>query len=682
VSRPLANRRSKPSVSEVKTVPASHRSIWIYLVLLIALFAVYGQTVTHDFLNYDDPDYIAEPHVRAGLTISGVAWAFTSGYASNSFPLTWISHMLDVQLFGTRSGPPHLTNVVLHAVSTLLLFAFFKQTTGNLWRSAFVAFVFALHPLHVESVAWIAERKDALCALFWMLTLLAYARYAERPSAVRYVIVAALFCCGLLSKPMMITFPFLALLLDLWPLRRFSSQPARRLILEKLPLIALSIAASVVAFFAQQRQGTVSAIDQIPIALRIGNAFVSYVLYLRDFFWPANLAVFYPYIDRPIWQMIAAALVFAVVTALAARSFRDRPYAAVGWFWYLGTLIPAIGLVQVGAQSRADRYTYIPLIGISIVVAWGAVELFKKRGWNHRLLAAAATGVCAAWAVIAWTDVQYWRNSSTLFTHALEATEGNYVAYNNLGAALRHDGNIRESIDDFEHVVAIRPEDAEAQDNLGEALTAGGRIDDAAPHLVEAVRLRPAFAKAHVDLGAAFLQSGHAAEAESQYRIAAQLQPTNAAAQYGLGGVLMAQRREQEAMVHLQQALPLLIAEVEANPEEADSHYNLGTLYGILGRPDEAIMEFSQAIRLRPADAQARFNLGTALAARNRLKESADQFAEAVRLVPDYTAAHFNLARVLAALGRHDDAVREYRETLRLNPENAEARRQLESITK
>jgi tetratricopeptide (TPR) repeat protein len=571
-------------------------------------------------------------------------------------------------------------NVALHAISALLLFVFLRRVTDTSWRSTFVAVAFALHPLHVESVAWIAERKDVLCTLFWMLTLYAYARYTERPSAGRYALVAAMFCCGLMSKPMIVTFPFVALLLDEWPLRRFQSQPARRLILEKVPLIALSLCASVVAYIAQSRQGVVNALAQVPLAVRTGNAFVSYFLYLRDFVWPANLAVFYPYVERPAWQMIAAALAIATATALAAQNIRRRPYISVGWFWYLGTLIPVIGLIQVGSQSRADRYTYIPLIGISIIVAWGAVELFERRGWNRRLLASGAAGVCVVWAVLSWSDVVYWRNSATLFTHALEVTDANYIAYNNLGAALRHDGNIPEAIDNFEHVVAIRPDDAEAQDNLGEALTAAGKMGDAEPHLVQAIRLRPSFAKAHVDLGAVLLQEGHTAEAESQYRIAVESDPADAAAQYGLGGVLMRQGEHQEGLAHLQQALPLLRAQVAMNPEDVDGHYNLGTVYGMLGRADEAIAEFSQAIRLRPGDAQARFNLGTALASRNRLSEAAAEFAAAVHLLPDYAAAHFNLARILVALGRKEDAIGEYRETLRLNPENADARRELEAI--
>ncbi len=427
-----------------------------------------------------------------------------------------------------------------------------------------------------------------------------------------------------------------------------------------------------VTYITHQRQGDVVAVAQIPVLSRIGNAFVSYVTYLKDFVWPSNLAVFYPYLEHPLWLTLLAALAVVAATVMAARSIRRRPYFSVGWFWYLGALIPMIGLIQAGSQARADRYTYIPSIGISIVLAWGAVELFEKRGWSRRALTIAAVGVCAAWTVVTWVNVQYWRNSVALFTNALEVTDANYVAYHNLGVALREDGKIAEAVDDFAHAVAILPEDAQLQDSLGEALTDEGRIDDATPHLLQAVRLRPDYAKAHIDLGTALLRQERKAEAESQFRMAVQLQPDNAAAQYGLGGLLMSEGIEQEAKVHLQQALPLLRAQVELNPQGVDGHYNLGTLYGILGRPDEAILEFSQVIRLRPGDAQARFNLGTALAAKNRLNEAAEQFAAATQLVPDYAIAYFSLARVQAALGHEMEAEREYQEAIRLNPGLAE----------
>lgn len=660
--------------------------LWISLALLVAVLAVYSQVRTHDFLNYDDPEYVTDnAHVRDGLTLDGLVWAFTSGHASNWIPLTWLSHMLDCQLFGLDSGPQHLVNVVLHAFSTLLLFGLLKRITGARWRSAFVAFVFALHPLHVESVAWIAERKDVLCALFWFLTLWAYVNYTQRRSAGRYLLVVLLFCCGLMSKPMIVTLPFVALLLDVWPLRRigFGSEATRkgwaRLILEKLPLMALSAGASVVTYLVQQSGGSVSAADQIPLLLRVENALVSYVVYLGSFVWPAELAVFYPYPTDPQgWAALAAGLALAALTVLALRWIGPRPYLAVGWLWYLGTLVPVIGLVQVGVQSRADRYTYVPMIGISIVVAWGAAEVFERRRWGKTPLAVLGTVVCASWAAVTWRDLGYWQNSVSLFRHALEVTDGNYIAYNNLGVALREDGRIGDAIMPFEEAVTLRPQAPDIQDNLGEALLASGRIDEAIPHLSEAVRLRPDFAKAHVDLGSAMIQSGRAGEAEAQYRRALQLQPESAEAHYGLGGVLMREGRIQEALPHLQAGLPYLMDVVRTKPGYADGHYNLGTLFALLGRTDEAIAQFSETVRLQPDLPEARVNLGIALAGRGRLNEALDEFSTAIRLRPDYANAHFQLGKVLATLGRYDEAVREFTEVLRLRPDFAEARRSLE----
>ncbi len=638
---------------------------------------VYGQTLNHGFINYDDPIYVTDnPHVRNGLTPEGFIWAFTSAYDANWFPLTWLSHMLDCQLFGLNAGLHHLTNVVLHALNALLLFALLQRMTSARWCSAFVAFVFALHPLHVESVAWVAERKDVLSALFWFLTLWAYLNYIERRSPGRYLLIVLMFCCGLMSKPMIVTLPFVLLLLDVWPLRR---KMAAGLLLEKLPLIALSIGASVVTYLVQRRGGAVLSIEQIPLASRIANAVISYVVYLVKFIWPTNLAVFYPHpIQLPAWQIIAASLALAGITALVLRGIARRPYLAVGWLWYMGTLVPVIGLVQVGAQARADRYTYIPMIGISIMLAWGGAEVFERRHWSKPAIAAVAAAACSAWLVVAWLNVTYWQNSIRLFQHAVDVTERNHVAHNNLGVALRQDGRAAEAVGEFRTALEIRPQDAEVQDNLGEALLTVGSVNEAIPPIQEALRLKPDFAKAHVDLGSAFMRSGRSDEAATQYRLAVELAPDNAEAQYGLGGVLLAQGRTQEAVPHLQAALPHLMDTVRAKPDDADGHYNLGRLFGILGRTDEAIAQFSETVRLRPDDAEAHFNLGVALAARERRQQAVDEFSTAVRLRPDYVRAHFNLGTTLAGLSRYDEAIGEFQEVLRLRPDFPDARRNLD----
>jgi tetratricopeptide (TPR) repeat protein len=567
-------------------------------------------------VNYDDPLYVTgNPQVRGGLTWHGVVWAFTSAHDSNWIPLTWLSHMLDCQLFGLASGAHHLSNVALHGFGALLLFGLLRRMTGARWRSAFVALAFALHPLHVESVAWVAERKDVLSAALFFPTLWAYVEYTRRPSRAKYLLVFLLFCCALMAKPMVVTLPFVALLLDFWPLRR---KPAVGLILEKLPLFALAVGASVVTYLVQEHAGAVSSISQVPLAARLQNALVCYLTYLGNFVWPARLAVFYPYSIPPVWAWMMAGFALAAVTVLVLRARDRHPYAAVGWLWYVGTLAPVIGLVQAGSQSRADRYTYLPMVGISIVLAWGATEAVGRWRWGRPALAVSMVAVCSAWAVAAWFNVGNWQNSISLFRHAIQVTNENYVAYNNLAVAERQAGEFDEAVSSFQSVVRIQPQDAQARDNLGEALMAAGRVDEAVPHFEEAVRLQPGSAKA----------------------------------QYGLGGVLVEQGRFQEALPHLQQALPQLAEAVGNNPGDPDLRYNLGTLLGMMGRADEAIVQFAEAVRLQPGDPEAHFNLGTALASRNRLEEARDEFAAAVRLRPDYVNARINLERILAALGQ------------------------------
>jgi tetratricopeptide (TPR) repeat protein len=645
------------------------RDLWVYVLLLAATIAVYGQVHSHGFLNFDDPDYVtANPHVRNGLTAEGVTWALTSVQAANWFPLTWISHMLDCQFFGLRPGWHHLTNLAIHALTTLLLLAVLRRLTGARLRSAFVAFVFAIHPLHVESVAWIAERKDVLSALFWVLTMWAYVRYVERPDALRYALVILMFCGGLMSKPMIVTLPFVLLLLDFWPLDRAKG---RRFLLEKLPLLALSIGASLITYFAQQHGGAVLSAVDLPLSLRIENALISSLTYIGQLIWPANLAVFYPYPSAiPAWQALAAGLAMAAVTVLVLGPFRRQPYLAVGWLWYLLTLAPVIGIVQVGLQSHADRYTYIPMIGIAILLAWGFPPLFERVSWGRPALAALAAAACIGWAAVTFINLRYWESSITLFRHATVVTSGNYVAYNDLGAALRHEGRNEEAIGNFKAALAVRPEFPSALTNLGEALLAEGQIDEAIPAIEEALRLQPDLAEAHIDLGAAFSKRNRLEEAEKQYAAAVQLQPESPQAQAGLGVIL-------NELNHPQDALPHLLAAVQDEPEYADAHYNLGRVFGLLGRNADAAAQFAEAIRLRPDDPQAHFNLGIALASEQQFNRALDEFRTAIRLKPDYAGAHFNLGATLATLGQYRDAAAEFSAVIRLQPDFPGARQNL-----
>lgn len=647
--------------------------------MLAAILAVYSQVRSHDFINYDDPVYVTNnTHVRDGLTANGVIWAFTSFEYSNWFPLTWLSHMLDCEMFGLDSGLHHLTNVVLHALTALALFALLRRMTIRIpaarWPSAFVAFAFGLHPLHVESVAWIAERKDVLSALFWILTMWAYAWYSEAPSSGKYMAVVGLFFCGLMSKPMVVTLPFLMLLLDYWPLRRNLD---RRLILEKIPLFALSAVASAIAYVAQKRSGAVAAFGQIALPLRLENALVTYVVYIAKFIWPTNLAVFYPYAERyAAWQWLGAAAILAAITYFVLRVRNTRPYLAIGWLWYLGTLVPVIGLVQIGSQARADRYTYLPMIGISIMLAWLIADTVK----SDRIVIVVSAVVCFTWCGLTWSYVGDWQNSETLFRHAIQVTDRNWVMYNNLGGTLRREGRLKEAILDFENAATIRPNFADVQDNLGEALSVDGQADAAVPHLMDALRLQPGFAKAHVDLGAALLTQGRTQEAAAQFQNALSLDPANSEAHFRYGGILASQGSLADAMPHFQAALPYLTETVRNNPKDPDGHHNLGGVLGMMGRMDEAIAEFSQTAQLRPRDPEAHYDLGLALAGRQNLTGAAGEFAKAISLNPDYAMAHFNLARVLAALGRNVEAEREYNQALLLAPDFEPAKRGLDSL--
>ncbi len=644
------------------------RDWWIYAALFLAIAAAYGQVHDFQFVNYDDQDYVTENlHVREGLTASSIDWAFKSTEYANWLPLAWLSHMIDVELFGLESGRHHLTSVAIHAITTLLLFGLLLRITKDRWPSAFVAFIFGLHPLHVESVAWIAERKDVLCALFYILALWAYVLYVERPGPLRYAAILIMFACGIMAKPMIVTFPFVALLLDLWPLRRFS----KKAVLEKIPLVALSAASAAIAYIVQQHGGAVNTLAEIPFSLRIENAAVAYVTYLFQFFWPTRLAVFYPFPSViPAWEWIAAIIFLAAITILARRNTAF----AVGWLWFLGTLVPVIGLVKIGLQSHADRYMYVPMIGLSIAVAWAALSLVTRFQWLAIPIAIWACGICAATFVQAST----WRNSTTLFEHAIAVTDGNYIAHNNLGVALRHAGRRPEAVAHFEEALRLWPEYPEAQTNLGEAFLVAGRLDDAIPHIAEALRLNPSLPEAHINLGSVRNKQGRPDLAESEYRTALQLKPSSAEAHDGLAVVLAETNRPEEALQQSLQAIAL-------DPEDADSHYNLGRLYGLTGRPDQAIEQFRETIRLEPSNAEAHFNLGTAYAQKDQMKEAIAEFQAAVRSKPDYASAHFNLGSALARLDRYDEALAEFTEALKLNPNLPGAKEAIEycqSLTK
>jgi protein O-mannosyl-transferase len=526
----------------------------IYLFLFVATLLVYSQVHDFAFLELDDVQAVTNnPQVRDGFSWGGVVWAFTTGYEANWFPLTWLSHMLDCQLFGLNAGWHHLTSVLIHAVSSVLLFAVLKRMTGRLWESVFVAFVFALHPLHVESVAWVAERKDVLFAFFWFLTMWLYLDFVERRTTRRYLLVVLAFCLGLMSKQMIVTLPFTLLLLDVWPLKRSG---VRTLVLEKVPLVILAIAASVVTFIVQRQGGAVQSLGFVPIAARVCNALVAYVAYLANFVWPMGLTAFYPYpLHLPVWQVAFAALALAGISILAVVSFRRRPYFAVGWFWYLGTLVPVIGLIQVGYQSRADRYTYIPLIGISIVVAWAAAEVFEKWARAQSRLTGVAILVCSGWLLMTWIQVSYWKDGVTLHRHSIAVNDGNYRAHEDLGVELAKKREYQDALRELYKSVEQNPDSAHARNSLGAVLFFLGQKDEAIEQYTRAIGIDPKGDTLHLNLGNALADVGRTDDAIRELKTALSLNSRMVDAYFGLGRVLVMRNRASEAVPYLLEAL-------------------------------------------------------------------------------------------------------------------------------
>lgn len=580
----------------------------ILLGLAVMTFAIYAQVIGHQFITLDDDAYIKENAVvNRGVTLTGMAWAFTTFDQGNWHPLTWISHMVDSQLFGMYAGGHLLVNALIHAANTLLVFWFLLRTTHARWPSALAAALFALHPLHVESVAWATERKDTLSTFFGLLSLITYARFTEAPSTSRYAWTAVTLALGLLAKPMLVTWPFVMLLLDYWPLRRFSLTSREKvatklwpLLREKLPLFALVAASAVITTIAQSHGGTVRTFQEFPITLRLANALVSYVKYFLLTFWPNDLAVYYPYTTSgtPGWQIICAAFLVVGITAVCFFRRKTQPYLIVGWLWFLGTLVPVIGIVQVGGQTMADRYFYIPSVGLFIVIAFGLWDV--ARSW--RVAPSLSTGIAVAILLILATltnaQIHRWRDSFTLFKHTLAVTPPNLIIENNLGSALSGSGMHDEAGVHFEKALEIIPPhyDSLLYDpllNMGITRFYQNRLSEAIEYCQSALRLRPDAAKAHDLLGMALAMQGHGEAALDEMRHAAELAPNDADIQKDIGVTLVRLGRTPEAINHFHQALRL-------NPYNASAHNNLGLSLLESGKPGESIPEFEAALRLNP----------------------------------------------------------------------------------
>ena len=522
------------------TVPGRKLALIMFLLAVLAVLP-FAQTVGHDFIGYDDTVFVTDnPEVRAGLSWEGMQWAITAFHAGNWMPLTWMSHMLDVSLFGMEPGWHHLVNVLIHALSTALLFLALFTMTGAVWQSAFVAALFGIHPLHVESVAWVAERKDVLSGFFFMLVLLSYERYVRRGGARRYLLVVLCFALGLLSKSMVVTVPFVLLLLDVWPLGRTSFAvaadgpagkpvPGSKLLLEKLPFLVMTIAVSVITVAAQREGGAMSLMEReiLPFDVRLANAAVSYATYLWKTFWPQSLAFIYPHQGANLsgWRTALSAAVLVSVTLLVMRQFR-RPYLAVGWFWYVGMLVPVIGLVQVGKQAMADRYTYLPLIGIFIMIAWYLKDIVSSATvLRKKIIAGTTGGILLVLLIAATVQASYWRDYPTLLRHATNAVPGNWLAHRMLGNVLSESGSPEEAIVQYRESIRIQPWNSYGHNNLAVELARQGRYGEAIDHYREAIRIRPDYAEAHNNLGNALALSGRRDEAIEQYREALRLRP-------------------------------------------------------------------------------------------------------------------------------------------------------------
>jgi tetratricopeptide (TPR) repeat protein len=675
------------------------KEIVLCLLLAISTLAVYGQVINHEFVSYDDDYYVTEnPIVKSGWTLNGVAWAFKTKHHSHWHPLTWLSHMTDCQFFGLAPAGHHLTSLLIHIANTILLFLVLRRMTGATLSSGFAAALFALHPLHVESVAWVADRKDVLCALFWLLAIVAYSYYAEKPGVTRYSLVLLAWSLGLMAKPMVVTLPLILLLMDYWPLRRlrvshlrgngnttadgFSNlvcplKPARVLILEKLPFLLL-VAASVVVTVSFMRIDdktlTLAVWDIYPTKTSVTNAMVSYVSYIGKMLWPTSLAIPYPQRGWLAgWQVGGAAALILSVSILVLRVGPKHPYLPVGWLWYLVSLTPVIGLVTLGPVIMADRYTYIPLIGLFIMISWGVPDALKSWRFGNLVVNISAGVILLSLMTLTWFQVSHWNNSFALFTNSVKRTARNSVAYNNLGVALEKRGHTDDAIKHYREALRIKPNSAEAHNNLGVALEKRGHTDDAIKHYREALRIKPDYEQAHNNLGIALQTKGHIDDAIKHYREAIWIKPDYEKSYYNLGVALQTKGRLDDAIDYYREALRI-------KPDFLEVHYNLGVALRKKGRIDDAIKHYREALRIKPDYEQAHYNLGIALQTKGRLDDAIKHYREALRIKPDYVEAHNNLGIAFFRKGNLDMAAEHLQEAVQINPDNSVARNNLRNI--
>ena len=600
-------RVGAPGVKPLVPVVAARSLVVLWLVgaaLAALVVAVFFQLRTAGFINLDDPGYVeTNAFVNTGLSWANLTWAWTTGHAANWHPLTWMSHMLDADLFGLWAGGHHLVSVGLHAVNTILLFVLLWRTTGAVGRSAFVAALFGVHPMHVESVAWVSERKDVLSTLFWLLTMLAYAGWVRRPVWTRYLLVCVCLAVGLTSKPMLVSLPIVLVLFDVWPLGRWSGdwRGLIALIREKVPLIALAVASSVITVLVQRQGGAMTGLGLLPLSTRLENAAVAYGRYVGKLFWPTNMAVFYPYSEHlPLWLVLSCAAGLVLATFLAWRSLKRGSPIGMGWFWFAITLVPVIGVVQVGTQAIADRYTYVPYVGLFIAIAWGVPALVSAPFVSKRVvMPAVAVALVTACALLARAQTGVWQSNASLWSHALAVTSDNYIAMNEVGMALGRQGRYDEALAHFEASSRAKPEYVEVRNNLGIEYMRRGRAADAIGQYSVAVRLMPTFVEARHNLAQALVAVGKADEAVQQYREVIRLKPDYAQAHADLGFVLAARNDVTEAISHFETAVRL-------QPDDERGHLFLALALAGTGRFEEAMVHAKEALRVNPSSPGAR----------------------------------------------------------------------------
>ena len=646
--------------------------IGLCLLLIAGVVAVYAQTAGFGLVAYDDPFYVTvNPQVLGGLTWDGVKWAFTTMHAGNWFPLVWLSLMLDRTL-GAAAGGFHLVNIALHIANTILLFWVLKRYTKAVWASFFVSALFALHPLHVESVAWITERKDVLSMLFWLLTMLAYLRYVEIPTTKRYVIICAVFSLGLMSKSMLVTLPFVLVLMDYWPLKQLwpeeksNSVTIGRLLFEKIPLLSLSVASCVMTVIAQKSWGAVAKISIVPFNQRVGNALVSYCDYILKTFWPVDLAVFYPHPIKSlaVWK-VAVSLAVLVAITIVVILLRRRRYLLVGWFWYVGTLVPVIGLVQVGGQALADRYTYVPLTGIFIMLAWAAGDFVAQRRFRQILAGVASSAIIGVLGAMTFVQVSYWRDTMSLFTHCAAVTPDNVIVRKYLGIGFAEKGDPESAVREFEAALRFEPNDTRTLYNIAGMQARQGRIDEAIEYYNRVLKLKPGDADTCVAIASIRAARGEFERAIDSYREGLKYNSGDAEMRSGLGLMLLQLNRVDEGITELEQSVKI----------KADSaaYCNLGLAWAQKGRLNRAMECYAKSIQLKPDNAKARYNLGNAYFAQNMPEKAIAEYRRAIQAVPDYALAHNMLAAVFMRTGKIAEAITEYEKAVKIEPDNKDA---------